>query len=200
MSEKVTIKSGTIKLDGVLNKNTSKDAVVITHPHPLYGGNMDNPVVLTIEGSFFEKGFSTLRFDFRGTRNSMGMFDNGIGEQDDVRAAIFFLKDLGFEKLYLAGYSFGSRMNAGVVAGGTTVSNNVMVSPPVAFMSFKEIKTLTSTGLIVTGANDDIAPPDGIESHIKNWEISPRFDIIEHCDHFYSHSLGQLKEILLDYL
>ena len=161
---------------------------------------MDNPVVLTIAESYFEKGFSTLRFDFRGIRNSTGMFDNGSGEKDDVRAAISFLKEAGFKNIYLAGYSFGSKINAGVVVEGTDIVDNIMVSPPVAFMSFKDIDKLPGTGLIVTGANDDIAPPAEVESHIKRWNIDPRFEIIENCDHFYSYGLNQLKKIITDYL
>ncbi|MCP4023305.1 MAG: hypothetical protein GY729_15785 [Desulfobacteraceae bacterium] len=100
MEKQVTIPCGSISLDGLFNKNRSKNAVVITHPHPLYGGNMDNPVVLTLAQSFFEAGFSTLRFDFRGTRHSTGMFDNGNGEQDDVRSAMSFLKDQGFDQIF----------------------------------------------------------------------------------------------------
>ena len=104
MESRITIECGNIKLEGRLRKKSSQKAVVITHPHPLYGGNMDNPVVMAIADSFFERGFTILRFNFRGICNSTGMYDNGEGEQADVRAALSSLVAAGYEKISLAGY------------------------------------------------------------------------------------------------
>ncbi|MBT4197226.1 alpha/beta hydrolase [Desulfobacula sp.] len=200
MELSITIECGNIKLEGRLRKNTSKKAVVICHPHPLYGGNMDNPVVMTIADSFFEKGFTTMRFNFRGTCNSTGMFDNGTGEQEDIRAALSLLTEKGYKQIWLAGYSFGARMNASLVSKGCEIKDHIMVSPPVGFMNFDDIEKMTSTGLIITGANDEIAPPGKVKGHINRWKIDPRFEIIEDCDHFYSKSLPRLKAVLIDYL
>jgi uncharacterized protein len=200
MESSVTIECGNIKLEGSLRKNTSQKAVVITHPHPLYGGNMDNTVVMTIADSFFERGFTTLRFNFRGTCSSTGMFDNGEGEQEDIRAALSSLVEAGYEKISLAGYSFGARMNASVVSKGCEIKDHIMVSPPVGFMSFDDIKKMPLTGLIVTGADDEIAPKDLIQEHINQWQIDPQYEIIKDCDHFYSNSLDRLRAILKEYL
>ncbi|MCD4720672.1 MAG: alpha/beta hydrolase [Desulfobacula sp.] len=200
MESIIIIKCGNIKLEGALRENTSQKAVIICHPHPLYGGNMENPVVMTIAESFFEKGFTTLRFNFRGTGNSTGMFDNGNGEQEDIRAAMSCLNEYGYKKIYLAGYSFGARMNALVVSKGCEIEDHIMVSPPVGFISFDDIEKMPSTGLIVAGANDEIAPADLVQHHINQWQIDPRYEIIKDCDHFYSGCLGRLKTILTDYV
>ncbi|MDT8380308.1 MAG: alpha/beta hydrolase [Desulfotignum sp.] len=200
MESAVIIQNQTIRLQARLSEGSGKRGVVITHPHPLYGGNMDNPVVLRTAAAFAQKGITTLRFNFRGTGGSTGMYDNCQGEQSDVRAALEFMKDKGCESLYLAGYSFGSRVNASVVAGGYDVLDHIMISPPVAFMSFDDIVKLPSTGLILTGQDDDIAPPDKIRIHIDRWQITPRFEIIPGCDHFYSGCLGHLEARLSDYL
>jgi uncharacterized protein len=200
MENAVTIKNQTIRLQAMLDKASDARAVVITHPHPLYGGNMDNPVVVQAANSFAKKGFATLRFNFRGTAGSTGMYDNGQGEQSDVAAALQFLKDLGYKTLFLAGYSFGARINASVISAGYAVKDHVMISPPVGFMSFDDIAALPSTGLIITGEKDDIAPPDMIQAHINRWNITPRFDIIPGCDHFYSGCLDQLHTRLSHYL
>jgi uncharacterized protein len=200
MELSITIECGNIKLEGSLRKNTSQNAVIICHPHPLYGGNMENPVVMTIADSFFEKGFTTLRFNFRGTCNSSGMFDNGKGEQDDIRAAISWLMENDYQKISLAGYSFGAKMNALVISKGCKIEDHIMVSPPVGFMNFDDIKKMPYTGLIITGANDDIAPSNMVQKHIKRWQIDPKYEIIEDCDHFYSGCLPKLKSILMDYL
>ena len=201
MSSNITIDCKNIKLEGALNENSLLKAVVITHPHPLYGGNMDNSVVMSIEKAFFNKGFTTLRFNFRGTCNSTGMFDDGNGEQDDVLAVLSFLKEKkGYERVILAGYSFGARINAKVVAAGCEIDDHIMISPPVGFMSFDDIKKMPHTGLIVSGSNDEIAPVNLIENHIKQCDISVQYEIIKDCDHFYSASLGKLENIIELYL
>ncbi|NOX35343.1 MAG: alpha/beta hydrolase [Deltaproteobacteria bacterium] len=200
MSTPVIIEYENIKLEGVLHENSFQKAVVISHPHPLYGGNMDNPVVMAISESFFEKGFTTLRFNFRGACNSTGMFDNGNGEQDDIRAAISYLVENKYKQICLAGYSFGARMNAMVVSKGCKIKDHIMVSPPAGFMSFDDIEKMPSTGLIVTGANDDIAPGALVQEHVNRWKIAPGFEVIENCDHFYSGCLDKLKTILTEYL
>jgi|SRR3989339_673786 len=200
MESQITIECQEIRLEGRLTRNSSQKAVIVCHPHPLYGGDMDNPVVMTIARAFFEKGFTTLRFNFRGTGKSTGAFDNGTGEQEDIRSAMDYMADQGFLDITLAGYSFGARMNAALVSRGCRVDDHIMVSPPAGFMSFDDIDKMPHTGLIVTGGNDEIAPPQLISRHIKRWGIHPRFDILDHCDHFYSGCLQRLETRLMDYL
>jgi alpha/beta superfamily hydrolase len=200
MEKSVIIHCENIRLEGMLNKKSLTRAVVVTHPHPIYGGNMDNPVVGQIIQSFSDKGFTTFRFNFRGTAKSSGMFDNGTGEKDDVRAALAYVKELGIADLYLVGYSFGARMNASVVSSGYGITDHIMVSPPMGFMSFENVDAMPSTGLILTGANDEIAPQDMVQAAINRWQIQPRFEVIKGCDHFYSGCLDELNNILLDYL
>jgi alpha/beta superfamily hydrolase len=200
METAVIIQNQTIRLQGMLAEGSDDRGVVITHPHPLYGGNMDNPVVGETALVFARKGFTTLRFNFRGTGGSTGMYDNGQGEQSDVTKALGFLKDRGCKTLVLAGYSFGSRINASVVAGGCDITDHIMISPPVAFMSFDDIDTLPFTGLIITGENDEIAPPKQVQAHIDRWRIRPKFQILPKCDHFYSGCLDPLHKALLHYI
>ena len=197
----ITIECKNIKLEAILNENSLQKAVVITHPHPLYGGNMDNAVVMSMEKAFFEKGFTTLRFNFRGTCNSTGMFDDGNGEQDDVLAVLSFLEQKkGFDRTLLAGYSFGASINARLVAKGCKIDDHIMISPPVGFMSFDDIEKMPNTGLIVTGDNDEIAPSNLILEHIARWDIKVQYKTIKNCDYFYSNSLGQLEKIIDLYL
>lgn len=200
MEEIVTIHCNNIRLEGLLNRKSLERGVVVTHPHPLYGGNMENPVVEQIVRSFSDKGFTTLRFNFRGTGKSSGMFDNGVGEADDVQAALLYLKETGVNDLTLAGYSFGARVNASVVSAGYALRDHVMVSPPMGFISFDDVGAMPSTGLILTGAKDDIAPQAMVQAAINRWAIHPQFEVIEGCDHFYAGCLPLLNNILLDYL
>lgn len=200
MESQVIIENKDIQLEGLLNENSTQKAVVVCHPHPLYGGSMDNNVVLAIADVFYTSGFTTLRFNFRGVGNSTGTFDNEKGEQDDVRAAVAYLKEKGYKQIWLAGYSFGSKITALVVSSGIEIEEHVMVAPPAAFMTFDDVDNLPRTHLIITGASDEIAPPDRIKAHFQRWGISPCLEVIQSCDHFYSGCIKELERIVDNYL
>ena len=104
----VTFTCGDIELEGRLNPVSPSRAAVLTHPHPLYGGDLHNSVVATMAAAFEDNNWSTLRFNFRGTGRSGGHFSEGRAEVDDVQAAIGHLTGLGFKRISLAGYSFGA--------------------------------------------------------------------------------------------
>ena len=169
---------------------------MITHPHPLYGGDMHNPVVTAMMQVYQTHDYTTLRFNFRGTGNSQGTYADGLGEQEDVRAALAHLANFGIRHLTLAGYSFGARVNAHLTCQDDGVEAMVMVSPPVAFMDFGYIASLDCLNLIITGSRDEIAPSGLINQLIPKWNPEVRFEIIEGADHFYGGYLERLKRIL----
>ena len=108
MEEKISFLSDGYEIEGLLEKSSLQKGVVITHPHPLYGGDMHNNVVVAMARVYRQKGYTTLRFNFRGVGNSQGSYGDGVGEQEDVRAAISYLAGLSTLKIDLAGYSFGA--------------------------------------------------------------------------------------------
>ncbi|HCY86755.1 MAG TPA: alpha/beta hydrolase [Desulfobacteraceae bacterium] len=179
----------------------STKGVVVTHPHPLYGGNMDNQVVRQIADTFYKNGFSTLRFNFRGTGEGTGNFDDGAGEQDDVHAALDYFRGRNITALFLAGYSFGAWVNAHAVDAGASVDGHIMVSPPVNFLAFDDVQDLSRTGLIVTGEYDDIAPADQIRHMIELSDANPDLRVLAGCDHFYAAgALDRLGQCIHTYL
>jgi hypothetical protein len=196
MEEKVCFRSDDFELEGLFESGRTHRGVVITHPHPLYGGDMHNPVVDAIRRAYRIKGVATLRFNFRGTGGSEGRHDNGVGEQDDVLAALSFLTLKGFQPVDLAGYSFGAWVDALALQREGRSENLVMVSPPVAFIDFTSIGKLPGLRLVVTGSRDEIAPPEVIRQMLPAWNPSADFDIIDGSDHFYSRHARQLEDIL----
>jgi hypothetical protein len=196
MEEKVCFRSGDFELEGLFESGRTARGVVITHPHPLYGGDMHNPVVDTMRRAYRIKGVATLRFNFRGTGESEGQHDNGVGEQDDVLAALSFLTESGFQPVDLAGYSFGAWVNALMLQREGRSENLVMVSPPVAFVDFASIGRLPELRLVVTGSRDEIAPPGVIRQMLTTWNLSAHFDIIDGSDHFYNRHTRQLEDVL----
>ena len=91
---RVFIRTEALQLEGLLESVAGDAGVVVTHPHPQYGGDMHNNVLDAIVKAYRKNGYSTLRFNFRGVGASQGAFDNGIGEREDVRAAIAYLSEL----------------------------------------------------------------------------------------------------------
>ena len=196
MEEQIKFSAETIAIEGLLQKNSETNGVVITHPHPLYGGSMHNNVVMAISQTYQKLGYTTLRFNFRGVGSSQGSFDDGIGEQEDVRAAIAYLADLGMKQIDLAGYSFGAWVNGHLNCARAGIANMVMVSPPVAFIEFDSVSTIDCLKLVVTGSRDDIAPAEMIRQSYHKWNAEAHFEVINGADHFYGGYEDKLEEIL----
>lgn len=197
MLQNIVFTSEGHEIEGLLKKNSTTRGAIITHPHPLYGGDMNNSVVYAIMRAYQEKAYTTLRFNFRGVGHSQGSYAEGIGEQEDVRAAVAFMADMGIRHIDLAGYSFGSWVNALLAPGKDIIAGMVMVSPPVAFVDFTSIGAIDTLKLIVTGSRDDIAPAEQIRPIYQQWNPDARFEIIEGADHFYGGYTDKLKSILV---
>lgn len=192
MENHVTIDAQGLELEGRLYEGHPEKAAIITHPHPLYGGNMQNAIVTAIAQAYQKAGWTTLRFNFRGTGNSQGHHDNGGGEQDDIQAAVAHLLAMDRQQIHLAGYSFG----AWVLARWSQQFNQpgypvFMVSPPVAFIPFPD-GPLPGLKEIFTGRRDELAPPDQIRSLMTSWQPNAQFTVIENTDHFFGNQVTHL--------
>ena len=194
--EKIFFESEGVKIEGLISESQTQNGVVVTHPHPLYGGEMHNTVVESVVRAYGEKGYTTLRFNFRGVGQSDGAYDNGTGEQEDVRAAVAFHGGLGKTSIDLAGYSFGAWVNAQCIESLTDVKRMVMVSPPVNFLDFSFLEYCAKIRLVIAGAEDDIAPPAMIKDMIPVWNSEAAFNIIKGADHFYSGKTSEIEEII----
>ena len=197
--EPVFFMSGTLQIQGLLQTKPGDKGVVITHPHPLYGGSMYNNVVESLVYAYKQAGYATLRFNFRGVGSSQGEYDHGQGEQEDVKTALHYLAEQGKNVVDLAGYSFGAWVNALARPEGDIVQRMVMVSPPVAFLDFGPPQSIPQLRLVVAGSRDEIAPPELIQTTLPNWNPGARLEIIEGADHFYGGHTAKLESILTDY-
>ena len=200
MEESISFLSESYQLEGLLDKRSIDNGVVITHPHPLYGGDMNNFIVDLIARAYQKKGFTTLRFNFRGTGKSQGSYDDGTGEQKDVHAAIATIAKMDFKSIDLVGYSFGAWVNALAIGKSDFIGNMVMVSPPVGFVDFSPVNSIPCLKLVVTGSIDDIAPADRIKTMYPGWNPKAQLKIINGADHFYSGCLDELESVLSSHI
>lgn len=197
MEEQIFFACGGIELEGLIHRAGPDRGIVISHPHPLYGGDMHSAVVASIAGAFRQKGYTTLRFNFRGVGRSQGSHDAGQGEQEDVRAALAYLSAAGVETIDLAGYSFGAWVNAHAVSCQPPVRHMIMVSPPVAFRAFEIEGETPCLTLVITGSHDDIAPPGVIQRLLPRWNPRARLEIVDGADHFFAGFTPMIESILL---
>ena len=156
----VSIPVGGLHVDARLHRGDPlKVAWVVLHPHPQYGGDMDNHVVMALCEALARRGSTTLRFNFRGTGRSEGAFDDGRGERLDAMAAVESLRALGADRIGLAGYSFGAAI-ATSVAEEAGVMALVMVSPPA--MGGALHVPVGIPVLAITGDRDPVSPSGAV--------------------------------------
>lgn len=181
-----------LELEGAFFKG-SDNAVLIAHPHPVYGGDMENMVVREITAIYRARGWSTLRFNFRGTGKSGGSHSGGAAEQKDIKAAAEFLKEKGARRIDMAGYSFGAWVLAHTDTSGLCDGRMVMISPPAAMMDFSKARPCSRLMLAVTGSEDAIAPPGHVRQVISRLNPEAELKVIKGADHFFSNRLEELK-------
>jgi alpha/beta superfamily hydrolase len=175
-----------LSLEALLALPESPSAgVVICHPHPLYGGDMDNPVVVRVQEVCAGLGLATLRFNFRGVGASGGVHGGGVGEQEDAAAALDALaKALGAGALAIAGYSFGARIAAQVGARDGRIAGLALIAPPLAMFDFGFLEDTRVPTLVVAGTRDQYCPPDDFArfTAARPWLEATT---IEGADHFF---------------
>ncbi len=201
MEETVRIAVGDLTLDGRLSIPAGALAgAVVCHPHPQYGGSMENDLVIALTKALRTAGFATLRFDFRGVGTSGGGYDDGRGEADDVRAAAALLRArLGATRVVLVGYSFGSMMalRAGVAEpDGTT--GIIAIAPPVRMLGLDFLAASAVPVAFVTGDRDQFCPLSVLESARERFAPASMLALIPGADHFFGGHLDGLATRVVD--
>jgi hypothetical protein len=189
IARRVAFPCGSIQLEGVLQLPESKEpspVVVACHPHPLYGGDMDNGVVLAVCSALEKSRIASFRFNFRGVGNSGGSYDEGRGEQDDVVAALDFLgtvKEIDAQRIGLAGYSFGGMVADAVAMKDKRVRQLALISPVLAQAAWAQLQEYTLPKLIIIGEEDTTIVFRPFQRYFGD---TRQYQIIPGADHFWS--------------
>lgn len=190
--EQVFINNNKLIVEGLLAKSSENKGVIICHPHSLMGGSMYNNVVESIQEAFAAEEYSTLRFNFRGVGASSGNYDEGRGEQDDIKACCKYFQSLGIFDISFAGYSFGSWVGSKIIEQeNNPFSNVIFVSPPINYFDFNFIKLNNKINMIICGNYDQFCDVSNLEKQKKI--INYDMEIIDGADHFY---MGREKELV----
>jgi hypothetical protein len=186
LEKPVTLLSSQLSLEGVIAVPGSTSAgAVLCHPHPQYGGTMDNNVVVVCARRLQRVGVATLRFNFRGVGASEGSYDNGRGEAEDARAAVRALADrTGFDHITLVGYSFGAYVALVVGRDDPAVGRIAAIAPPLSFLDIGFLKGCTKPLLFAVGDSDQYCSSEALRERIAALGLNAQFEEIEGADHF----------------
>jgi alpha/beta superfamily hydrolase len=166
---------------------------IVCHPHPLYGGTMNNKVVTTLAKTFQGMGVATVRFNFRGVMDSEGRYDHGQGELDDLLAVMDWVQQQGIKnEIWLAGFSFGAFI-AAKAATQIPVNALVTVSPPVHHFSLDRLPPIECPWVLVQGERDDVVPPTEVFAWAESRQPKPIILRFPEAGHFFHGQLSELR-------
>lgn len=182
--------TGKILLDGVIaapSQGTDKaPAILMCHPHPMLGGDMNSPVLLAASALANEHGLATLRFDFRGVGRSEGEFSNGKHEGKDVERALAFLANFpGVDgaRLGILGYSFGASVLLRALPRLKRATCFALVSPPLSSVKDRAATNDKRVKLFLTGQDDAVVPSATLQRLLDDMHGPVQFTEIPDADH-----------------
>jgi hypothetical protein len=188
------------RLEALLNGGSpnATHAAVVCHPHPLYGGTLHNKVVFHTMKALNSFGFPVLRFNFRGTGLSEGEHSDGIGEVEDVRAALDWLEHEFTLPVIFAGFSFGAAVGLRAAYADDRVRALIALGLPVlpvegCIYDFEFLRTCTKPKLFVSGSRDQFGPAGRLEALAESFADPKKLVRIEAGDHFFEGRLRELR-------
>jgi alpha/beta superfamily hydrolase len=196
------------RLEGRYHPQKAKDAPIalILHPHPQFGGTMNQKIVYNLHYAFHRLGFSVLRFNFRGVGRSQGEFDQGIGELSDAAAALDYMQSLNpnAKTTWVAGFSFGAWIGMQLLMRRPEISGFVSVAPPANMYDFTFLAPCPSSGIIINGAADRVAPAADVQKLVDKLHqqkgITITHEVVPEASHFFEKQLESMIQTVEDYV
>lgn len=181
-----------IQLEGILHLPASKEGkrpgAVLCHPHSLYGGSMEVPLVVAIAEELAQRDVVALRFNFRGVGRSQGYYADGEGEMADVAGALDFLEEqeiVDRERLYLVGYSFGAGVGLRHAENNPRIAAVAVVAPYVETPGESLLRSYTKPKLFLAGEGDTVCPIEWLRAFVAPLPGPKELRILPGTDHFF---------------
>ena len=196
------------RIEGRWHPGKSRNApiAIILHPHPQFGGTMNNPVVYHLYYTFANRGFSVLRFNFRGVGRSQGSFDHGQGELSDAAAALDWAQATNPDAraCWIAGVSFGAWIGMQLLMRRPEVEGFISVAAPASLYDFSFLAPCPSSGLFVHGDKDAVVPTTAVAQLVEKLKTQKGIvieqQLVRGANHFFDGKVEPLMEIVGDYL
>ncbi|KAF1013131.1 MAG: alpha/beta hydrolase [Burkholderia sp.] len=189
-----------IAVDLPLKNTATRGIALVAHPHPLFGGTMDNKVTQTLARIFLQLGYIVTRSNFRGVGATEGSYDNGHGETDDLLAVLAHMRtqpDQAPLPLVLAGFSFGtfvlSQVGKKIQERGEAIERMVFVGTATSRWAVDDVPENT---IVIHGETDDIVPISSVYDWARPQELP--VIVIPGAEHFFHRKLHILKRVIFD--
>lgn len=193
-----------VKLEAILREPRDKNprgAAVLCHPHPAWGGTMDNRVIYRAAKAVQDAGLAALRFNFRGAGASTGSYDEGVGEKDDVTAAIDWLQGrYPALPLVLAGFSFGAWVGLEAGCPDERITACIGLGLPLNFYNFDFLMENEKPSLYIVGTLDEFCPMDKLDMFERRLPGTSMVRRIEGAEHFFASQLEEVQELIVEFL
>ena len=188
------------------NPKFGSPVAIVLHPHPQYGGTMNNKIVQLMYNIFLENGFSVIKVNFRGVGKSEGKFDNGLGELSDAAAALDFLQrnNQSSNESWVVGFSFGALICMQLLMRRPEINRFIAISPQPNVYDFSFLSPCPTSGLMIYGKKDELVPLEYITELDKRLSaqkgIKVEFQSITEANHFFSKTEETLVKNLDKYI
>ncbi len=188
------------------SKIVNAPLALVLHPHPEQGGTMNNKITYSLFHAFAARGFSVLRFNFRGVGRSQGVFDRGEGELSDAASALDWMQEINKNAPYvwIAGFSFGAWIGMQLLMRRPEIQGFVSVAPPANLYDFTFLAPCPSSGLIVQGGRDDIVPSSSVDKLVQKLRaqkgIEIDYRVFDKANHFFHNHVEHLCASVHDHL
>jgi len=196
-----------IQLEGILHLPAGREekgpGVVVCHPHSLYGGSMEVPLVVAIAEELAQQGVVALRFNFRGVGRSQGYYADGEGEMADVAGALDFLEgqeSVDRERLYLVGYSFGAGVGLRHAENDPRIAAVAVVAPYVENPRESLLRSYTNPKLFLVGEGDTVCPIEWLRALVARLPEPKALHILPDTDHFFWAREREVAEIVGEFI
>ena len=203
----IAFPSGKLSLEGVISlpqdATGTVGALLMSHPHPMLGGNMHDQVVAAVCRAATGMGFAALRFNFRGVGQSEGEFDDGTGEQDDVKAALEVLRrwpGVDRKRVAVAGYSFGASVVLNGLKSYKTARSLVLIAPPISAVRGSAVRRDKRLKLFVAGQLDRLVPSIGLQRALDDMGPAARFAEVPGADHSFQGHERSVAETVASFV
>jgi len=188
------------------SKQANAPIALTLHPHPLHGGTMNNRVVFSLFHAFQQRGFSVLRFNFRGVGRSQGRFDNGLGELNDAASALDWMQTINpnASACWIGGYSFGSWIGMQLMMRRPEIGGFLAVAPPAGSLDFSFLAPCPASGVLIHGTRDEVAQASAaakLAQKLTNQKsVHVEYREVPDADHVFTNQMPQLVEAINEYL
>ncbi|MGY8985911.1 MAG: alpha/beta hydrolase [Sphingomonadales bacterium] len=187
-------------------KTPTAPLALILHPHPQYGGTMNNKVCYNLFHIFVKRGFAVLRFNFRGVGRSQGEFDDGLGELSDAASSLDWVQSFNpnATSCWVAGFSFGAWIGMQLLMRRPEIKGFISIAPPANLYDFSFLAPCPSSGLIVQGNRDTIVDAPTVENLTEKLQAQRKITIdyeeIDGANHFFENQLEEMNKRVETYL